>query len=363
MTVLKEPVLVSVIIPAYNAELFLPRTLKSVLAQTYTHFEVIIVDDGSQDQTATIVQAFAQNDHRIRLLSQANAGVAAARNTGIQAAQGNWVAPIDADDLWHPENLAVQVSHILQSPESVGVVYSWSVDIDEQDRLTGTVRAATIEGYVYPTLICHNFIGNASATLIRRSCFETITGYDTTFQAQQAQGCEDWDLYLRLARQYEFRVVPQFLIGYRKPASSMSSDFYRMARSHTLMLVTHRPHHPEIPAILYHLSASSFYIYLAHQSHAQHRSQETLQWLQAAIQVDPITPWFRYGLYKLAIQSWFVLAQSNPPVAKERLLDSRLEFTHLDQLNPNSLSVKFKVWLGSRLHQLMVLTIRRHGYA
>lgn len=165
---------------------------------------------------------FAQQDPRLRLLQQPNAGVAAARNLGIQEAQGEFIAPIDADDLWYPEALSKLVACLQRCRPTVGVVYAWSIDIEEQDEPTGGFHAATIKGNVYKTLICHNFLGNASATLIRKACLKQVEGYDAQLKVQKAQGCEDWELYIRLAEHYEFDVVPEFLIGYRKVASSRS---------------------------------------------------------------------------------------------------------------------------------------------
>ena len=255
--------LVSVIIPAYNAENFLARTLESVLSQTYQNIEVLVIDDGSQDRTAEIVQSIAQKDSRVILLQQENSGVAAARNLGINNSIGEFIAPIDADDIWYPQNLEKQVQCLLQAEASVGLVYSWSVDINEKDKLTGDFRASNIEGNVFSTLLCHNFLGNASSTLIRRSCVENIGGYNTQLKAQNAQGCEDWDFYLRIAEIYQFKVVPEFFIGYRKIANTMSGDYQKMAKSHDLMLKEVQPRHPEIPKGLYQLSKSSFYIYFS----------------------------------------------------------------------------------------------------
>lgn len=104
---------VSVIIPAYNAEAFIGRTLESVLAQTYENIEVLVVDDGSRDRTAEIVASFAQKDSRVILLKQQNAGVAAARNLAIEKSRGEYIAPLDADDIWYPSKLDKQVQCIL----------------------------------------------------------------------------------------------------------------------------------------------------------------------------------------------------------------------------------------------------------
>ena len=166
--------LVSVIIPTYNANNYIETTLNSVRSQTYKNIEVIVIDDGSQDQTAEIVRSVAQQDGRIILLQQPNSGVAAARNFGIQKAQGELIAPIDADDIWYPENLEKQLQYFLQAEPSVGLVYGWSVDIDKSGLPTGEFRASRIEGEVYKTSICHNFLGNSSAYLIRSDCLEKV---------------------------------------------------------------------------------------------------------------------------------------------------------------------------------------------
>ncbi|MEM9119170.1 MAG: glycosyltransferase family A protein [Cyanobacteria bacterium P01_F01_bin.56] len=293
----------SVIIPAYNAERFLPQTLASIQAQTYQNLEILVVDDGSCDRTPQIVQALAQEDPRIQLLQQANGGVAAARNHGLRQAKGEFIAPIDADDLWWPEAVAKLVNQLQKSRPQVGVVYAWSADIDEQAQPSGGIHAATVVGNVYKTLICHNFLGNASSTLIRKTCLDCVGGYDSQLKAQNAQGCEDWDLYLRLAERFKFAVVPEFLVGYRKVTSSMSGDFSQMARSQALMLKAVQYQHPEIPAFLYRLSQSSFYLYLAYQCDLAGHAPRALAWLKEAAIVDPITPFLRLGFYTLMVKS------------------------------------------------------------
>lgn len=360
----KSP-LVSVIIPAYNAEAFIERTLNSVLAQTYQTLEVLVVDDGSHDRTPTMVQAIAQTDDRVRFIQQTNAGVAAARNLGIQNAQGEFIAPIDADDLWYPDALEKLLARFQVCDSQVGVVYAWTVDIDERDHYTGGFHATTINGNVYKTLICHYFLGNASATLIRKSCLDHIGGYDTQLKAKNAQGCEDWDLYLRLAEHYKFGVVPEFLVGYRKVASSMSGDFSKMARSQQLMLQTIQHNHPEIPRFLYRLSRSSFYLYLAHQSDAYGNARATLYWLWQGVKIEPITSLGRLGLYILLVKSFAKLAGELWPFSREKTKPKLIPYdpnqlsfsypthspTTLTKLHINRLKILFKVLFGMVLHQ------------
>ena len=145
------------IIPVHNAARFIGKTLDSVLYQTYRNIEVWVVDDGSQDQISEIVESMSHQDHRIFLLHQDRSGVAAARNSAIRQSKGQLIAPIDADDVWHPQNLERQVLCMLKAPLSVGLVYAWSVVIDERGILTGDFRASAIEGDVYETLVSHNF--------------------------------------------------------------------------------------------------------------------------------------------------------------------------------------------------------------
>ncbi|MBD2501622.1 glycosyltransferase family 2 protein [Anabaena azotica] len=289
--------LVSVIIPAYNAAEFIERTLNSVINQTYPHIEVIVVDDGSQDETSAIVQSIMQQDHRIQLLHQPNAGVAAARNLAIKQAKGEFIAPIDADDTWYPQNLAKQVQRFQESDSSVGLVYSWSVVIDEADNPNGDFHISEYEGDVYIALLYRNFLGNASSTLVRRSCFDRVGLYDCEFKAKGCQGCEDWDLYLRIAEQYQVRVVREFLVGYRQTTSSMSHNYSSMVNSQQSVLALIQQKHPEIPHVLYRWSCSLFYIYIARKSSVSGKYWQTLLCLYKALKLDFSMTLLRPDLY------------------------------------------------------------------
>lgn len=359
--------LVSVIIPAYNAAAFIAKTLASIRTQTYPRIEVLVVDDGSKDSTPEIVREVSQKDTRIRLLQQSNAGVAAARNLGIQHAKGEFIAPIDADDLWHPKTIEKIVAQFQAGGPEVGVVYAWSVDIDELDRPTGGFHAADVNGNVYKTLVCHNFLGNASSTLIRKACLDRIGGYDRQLKARGAQGCEDWDLYLRLADCYEFEVVPEFLVSYRKVTGGLSHDFRQMARSQQLMLETVQHNHPEIPSFLYRLSRSSFYLYLAHQCDHNKNAIAALFWLKQAIKADPITPLGRVGIHLLLVKNlarkWLakgtskqsccnLTASGDRPQRLQPEAASALEPGHKPGIN--RLAICLKVFVGKILHQSLL---------
>ncbi|WP_176592685.1 glycosyltransferase family 2 protein [Sphingobium sp. EM0848] len=225
---------ISVIIPAYNAEATIGHTLSSALAQTGVELEVVVVDDGSTDCTAELVEAACERDGRVRLLRQRQGGVARARNLAIASAKGNYVAPLDADDIWHPEKLLRQSKLLRESPADVGMAYNWFRRIDEDDRVIPGSPRPWIEGWAFHRHLAWNFISNGSTPLIRREVLDSIQ-YDPQLHDRQLQGCEDYLLQLEIARKYRFACVPAFLTGYRRSPGAMSSNVERMIRSHIAM--------------------------------------------------------------------------------------------------------------------------------
>jgi glycosyltransferase involved in cell wall biosynthesis len=235
---------VSVIVPAYNAEATIDETLHSVRNQTFRDIEIIVVDDGSQDGTSARVEAHMRDDSRIRLLQTPNGGVARARNIGIDAASADLIAPLDADDLWHPEKLARQVKAMDKGGPEVGLVYCWYVVIDEASRIIGYGIRDRHDGNVLRRMSLGNLVGNGSAPLIRKAAIIEAGRYDPQLRDQGAQGCEDLKIYYAIAERWQFAVVPAFLLGYRATQSSMSSDGRRMLRSFDLVMQPVRERHP-----------------------------------------------------------------------------------------------------------------------
>ena len=305
--------LVSVIVPAYNADKFIGETLNSALSQTYSNIEILVVDDGSQDRTSEVVKAFVQKDERVILLQQANAGVAAARNLAIEKSRGEYIAPLDADDIWYPQKLEKQMQCFLEADESVGLVYAWSASIDEEGKIFWRSKTVNldqinyVEGYVFTALVYSNFISNASVPLIRRACLERVGGYNCQLKAQNAQGCEDWDLSLRIAELYQFRVVPEFLIGYRQVIGSMGSNCGTMERSYELVMAQVKQKHPEISDDIYRWAKSNFYNYLIGKSSVCSDYYNVLIYLIKLLRVDPAVV-LRASLYRLFIRSIINLA-------------------------------------------------------
>lgn len=211
---------VSVIIPAYNAMTYLPETLDSVLKQTFTEFEVLIINDGSTD---CIEQWVTQlTDLRIKLISKHNQGLSAARNTGIEHAQGKYIAFLDADDLWEPTKLEKQVRCLEECPE-IGLVYTWTRFINEASEPTERVVAFQVEGNVWEYLLVRDIICNGSSAMVRGSCFETVGLFDVSLNS-----VADRDMWVRIAARYPFAVVKEPLTLYRRHRKSMSQDHKRM---------------------------------------------------------------------------------------------------------------------------------------
>jgi glycosyltransferase involved in cell wall biosynthesis len=281
--------LVSVVIPAYNCGRFIEAALSSARAQTYTNFEIIVVDDGSTDGTAAVVRRVMASDARLRFITQENAGVALARNRAIDEAKGTLIAPLDADDVWHPSKLEKQVRMLLASPAEVGVIYCWARVIDDHGDVVH-VRPARLafNGYVYANLILGNFLSNASTPLIRRSVLTQVGGYDPGFRARSAQGMEDIDLYLKLAKVCEFRIVPELLVGYRLTPTSMSMDVAQMQRSVEIHMQRARRQNPRLPSVLFRWQAGHYYRYLAMIALAKRDWRSALYCLCRAACVDPV---------------------------------------------------------------------------
>jgi len=206
---------VSVVIPAYNAMNYLPETVESVLRQSFTDFEVLIIDDGSSDH---IVQWASQiADHRVRLISQENQGVSAARNTGITQAHGEYIAFLDADDLWELTKLEKQVRCLDNNP-TVGLVHTWMLLVDEQGKSTGRVMKSNGEGDIWKQLVERNIIACPSV-IVRRCCFEAVGIFDINLRSN-----EDWDMWLRIASRYPFAVIKEPLAYYRQLPGSLSKN-------------------------------------------------------------------------------------------------------------------------------------------
>ena len=207
---------ISIIIPAYNAEQTIIKTIESIQRQTFTDYEIIVIDDGSTDQTKDVVSRI--EDRRLKISAYQNAGAATARNRGIAQATGKYLAFIDADDLWTPDKLELQLEALQKNP-TAGVAYSWttSVFLYKQKEVWHPCNPVLFEGNVYPKMLLGNFLASGSNPLIRQEAILSVGGFDSDLLH-----CEDWDFYLRLAAKWEFVLVPKSQIIYRLSLTSKS---------------------------------------------------------------------------------------------------------------------------------------------
>lgn len=211
---------ISVIIPAYNAMAYLPQTIESVLQQSFTDFEVLIVNDGSSDS----IEEWATRliDKRVKLICQPHSGVCVARNTGISEAKGEYIAFLDADDLWHSTKLEKQVN-CLDSKPTVGLVYTWTGLIDESGKAIGRVWTSDVEGDVWKHIVVNDMISNGSSPMIRRACFNVVGVFDPNITSS-----EDRDMWTRIAAKYPFGVVKQVLTFYRRHPGNTTNKRQKM---------------------------------------------------------------------------------------------------------------------------------------
>lgn len=209
--------LVSVIIPTYNRANLLPRALKSVLSQTYQPLEVIVVDDASQDNTSEVVEGFGEGTFRY-IRHEENKGGSAARNTGIRAARGKFIAFLDSDDAWTPNKLERTLEVFASDPEC-GVVYS-AHRIIRGSGTTEAHRANNPEGWIRAELLKSAVVGTTSAVVVRRNCFARAGLFDESLPS-----CQDWDMWIRIAEHCKFRRISEPLVRYYWHGDQISTNF------------------------------------------------------------------------------------------------------------------------------------------
>lgn len=226
----------SIIVPAYNVAHCIRQTLDSLLAQTCTDYEIVVVDDGATDNTVEIVQSY--DDPRIRLVRQTNRGLAGARNSGIDAARGAYIGFCDADDLWHPEKLECHIAHLELNP-GLGVSYSGSAMIDDDGRPMGMSQRPKLQRITPEDVLLRNPIGNGSAPVFRRAALEDIRyrpegetvrdwWFDETFR--QSEDIECWTRFA-LTTSWDMAGIEADLTLYRISARGLSASVTRQLES------------------------------------------------------------------------------------------------------------------------------------
>lgn len=207
---------VSVVTPTYNRARFLPEAVNSVLAQTYTDLELIIVDDGSVDDTRNVLEPFLA-DGRVRYFYQENQGQSYARNLALEIAAGDFIAFLDSDDLWAPDKLEKQLAVLQKEPE-VDIVHGDEAMIDEHGAVISLENMKRYSGRITRRLLADNSVSITTA-LVRRRCFDEMGGFDTSVGV-----ADDYELWLRFSARYCFHYQPDIVASYRVMADQISSD-------------------------------------------------------------------------------------------------------------------------------------------
>ncbi|MGY6530570.1 MAG: glycosyltransferase family 2 protein [Cyanobacterium sp.] len=264
--------LVSVIVPVYNVEAYIAQAIGSVLSQTYTHFELLIIDDEGSDRTIDICRQF--KDSRIRIISQKNRGLAGARNTGIRHSQGEYLAFLDGDDMWKPDKLLKHVEHLKTHPQ-VGVSFCRSAFIDNQDQLLGTYQMPQLENITAEHLLYENSIGNGSAPVIRKEVFEEICFQDNRhgekenfYFDEDFRRSEDLECWLRIVLQTSWKIegFSDTLTLYRVNQEGLSANVFKQLASWEQVINKTRLYAPDLIAHCEKPAKAHQLLYLARQA-------------------------------------------------------------------------------------------------
>ncbi len=304
--------IVSVIIPSYNAGSFIAATVESALQQTVATIEVIVIDDGSSDDTLTRLGRF--NDPRLRVVQQAHQGAPAALNTGVHLARGEYIGFLDHDDLWTSSKVARHLECFEQYPE-LAVTFSWYGLIDERGERIH-VRTPHWRGPVtFRQLLADFVIGSTSSLIMRRPAILAAGGFDAHFPR-----CHDFDLVLRVSLGHAdvIRAVPEELTLYRRHAGQMSRDWRAMLRDWTALLEKMRQLAPEETAAVERLAGSNMNRYYACLAYEEAEYSEASALIRASLRAHPrafIADW----------RSWRVVAACCSGALLPRALHRSLE--------------------------------------
>ncbi len=294
---------VSVVIPVYDGGRFIRDAVNSVLNQTFKDYEIIVVDDGSVDDTKEVLSSYG---NRIKYIYQSNRGVSAARNRGIRASKGEYIAFLDQDDLWLPRKLELQVKYLGEHP-TVGLVFSdtQSVAVGKLpafDRRFVNKRAFQISrphrGKVFRDLFVQNFVPTLTV-VVRKICFDKVGLFDPSVDS-----AEDYDMWLRIARFFSLDYIDQPLATYRMHAQSLIHNVEKHLES---MILTRKKMIGLEPSLLIQLSHQTmtkvyyrFYVYLGMVHMLKGDGRKSRKNYRQYIQLDPSDP----RIYLLVIMTF-----------------------------------------------------------
>ncbi|MEM9925687.1 MAG: glycosyltransferase family 2 protein [Cyanobacteria bacterium P01_D01_bin.50] len=272
----------TVVMPAYNAAAYLSQTIESVLSQTFTDFELIIIDDGSQDNTAAIADNYKNKDKRVKFLLQSNQGVSATRNKGIDRSNSKYIAFIDADDKWFPDNLSFHFKHLEENPD-LGVSYGKVEFLHPDGKHTGKIARGRLKALQPQHFLYNNPTMTVSNLVVRQQVFQEIGCFDCTMQYS-----EDLDFLFRVAcSNWRIEGIAQVLLGYRTTQGGLSSQLYKMEEGWETLMAKARIQAPELVEKHYSKARSNHLRYLARRAfRLRLASQVGVDFLNRALNSD-----------------------------------------------------------------------------
>lgn len=285
--------MVSIILPVYNGEKYIAQAISSVLQQTYTDFELIVVNDGSTDQTKDEVLKF--DDSRIIYIEQKNQGPSAARNYGMSFGKGKYFAFIDADDLYKPNKIEEQVK-VLKKNGDIAVVYNGYLEIDENHSIIKEIGSEHVykeRENLLAMMLFRPIITAPSSIMIRRICYEAGHKYDENYKHG-----EDYKLLIELLKEYNFFYIPKPLYLYRRHQFNLTNEHEKQIRAESRVLATIKD--DEIVKIV---DSSTFSVFEKNMLCAKifmkiEQYQKALTYLEGCLGDAAPEPWFYYGICK-----------------------------------------------------------------
>jgi glycosyltransferase involved in cell wall biosynthesis len=253
---------VSVVIPAYNAAPVLPEAIASVQDQTFTDWELIIVDDGSRDGTADIAHQLAETDNRIRVIHQNNQGVSVARNIGVSQSCGSIIAFLDADDLWVPTKLATHLAAFASNPH-LGVSFARVEFLTQTGLSMGQISSGRLTGLKLEHLLCENPTTTTSNWVIRREVWTQVGELCPTMSYSEDL---EWLLRALCTQQWQIEGIPQVLTRYRTSTGGLSSALYRMEAGWQTLIEQAKTYAPELVQQHFHRAQAIHLRYLARRA-------------------------------------------------------------------------------------------------
>ena len=276
---------VSVVVTAYNVASYIGAAIDSVLAQSYRDFELIVMDDGSTDDTATVAERFS--DARIRLVRTAHQGAATELRDGIWRSHGRYIALLEGDDVWDRSKLARHVE-FLDSHAAADMTFSWSRIIDEQGRDTGLTSPPWVGPISFSELLADDVVLTASAMVFRRDALIDAGGIDTSLDA-----CFDLDACLRIGalRQGNLWAIPEFLTSHRRRAGQITADVDKLDRSFEQLLQKARWFAPRVAPIVEPVARSNMQRRCAYRWYQAGDYWKSVAIMTRSLRRDPRTFW------------------------------------------------------------------------